>query len=65
MKFAEYLENAARLEHKAAEIEHPNLKALLLAQAELYRKLRNERAGWASEPDRTDGTPAPIAEDVV
>jgi hypothetical protein len=64
MKFVEYLDNAARLKRKAAEIEEPNFKALLLRQAEVYQQLRNERLGWASGPkDRTDRTPAPIAED--
>jgi hypothetical protein len=66
MKFVEYLENAARLKRKAAEIEEPNFKALLLRQAEVYRELRSERARWASGPDnRTDTTPAPIPEDIV
>jgi hypothetical protein len=51
MFLAEYLENAVRLERTAAEIKLPNLKALLLKQAELYRKLRDERAGWASGPE--------------
>ena len=51
MFLAEYLENAARLERRAAEIKLPNLKALLLKQAEVYRKLRDERAGWASGPE--------------
>jgi len=36
---AEYLENAIRLEHEAAKVGLPNLKALLLKQAEIYRKL--------------------------
>jgi hypothetical protein len=35
----EYLENAVRLEHEAAKVRLPNLKALLLKQAEIYRKL--------------------------
>ena len=66
MKFPEYLENAAGLERTAAEIELPTFKALLLKQAEVYRTLRNERAVWSSGPEnRTDMTPAPIAEDVV
>jgi hypothetical protein len=63
MKFAEYLENAARLERKAAEVEQPHLKALLLKQAEVYKRLRNERGGWESgSENRTDATPVPIAE---
>jgi hypothetical protein len=40
----EYLENAARLEREAAKVNLPNLKAVLLKQAELYRKLGNELA---------------------
>jgi hypothetical protein len=40
----EYLENAARLEQDAANVKLPNLKAVLLKQAELYRELANERA---------------------
>jgi hypothetical protein len=61
MKFADYLENAVRLERKAGEIDQPNLKALLLAQAELYRKLRNERAGWTSGPENQPDLTPPIA----
>ena len=63
MKFVEYLDNAARLKREAAEIKEPNFRALLLRQAEVYQQLRNERLGWASGPqNRTDRTPAPIAE---
>jgi hypothetical protein len=43
---AEYLENAVRLEHGAAKIKLPNLKAVLLKQAEIYRKLGAQRAGY-------------------
>jgi hypothetical protein len=46
--FAEYLENASALDRAAAEIEQPNLKALLVAQAEAYRQLRQERMNWAA-----------------
>jgi hypothetical protein len=38
---AEYLENAVRLEHEAAKVKLPNLRAVLLKQAEIYRKLGN------------------------
>jgi hypothetical protein len=44
MIHAEYLENAARLELEAAKVNLPNLKAVLLKQAELYRKLGDARA---------------------
>jgi hypothetical protein len=46
---AEYLENAVRLEHQAAKVKLPNLKAVLLKQAELYRELGNEPA--ANRPE--------------
>jgi hypothetical protein len=59
MKFVEYLDNAARLRRKAAEIEEPKFKALLLRQAEVYQQLRNEKMGWANGPEIwTDMTPA-------
>jgi hypothetical protein len=44
MIHAEYLENAVRLENEAAKVSLPNLKALLLKQAEIYRKLGAQRA---------------------
>jgi hypothetical protein len=63
MNFVEYLDNAARLKREAAEIKEPNFRALLLRQAEVYHQLRNERLGSASGAEnRTDRTPAPIAE---
>ena len=49
---AEYLENAVRLEHEAAKIKLPNLKAVLLKQAEIYRKLGAQRAGNRPEKDQ-------------
>ena len=57
---AEYLENAVRLEHEAAKIKLPNLKAVLLKQAEIYRKLGAQRAenrqetGQAAHSDDPD-----------
>jgi hypothetical protein len=51
----EYLENAARLEQEAAKVTLPNLKAVLLQQAELYRKLANERAENRPESFGTNG----------
>jgi hypothetical protein len=56
--FAEYLENASALDRAAAEIEQPNLKALLVAQAEAYRQLRQERMNWANSAGKERG-PAP------
>ena len=53
---AEYLENAVRLEHEAARVKLPNLKAVLLKQAELYRKLANERA--ENRPETSSKRPA-------
>jgi hypothetical protein len=41
---AMYLEKAVRLEHEAAKVKLPNLKAVLLKQAEIYRKLANRSA---------------------
>jgi hypothetical protein len=57
---AEYRENAVRLEREAAKIKLPNLKAVLLKQAELYRKLGNERTENRAEINQAsvavDGT---------
>jgi hypothetical protein len=52
---AEYLENAVRLEHEAAKVKLPNLKAVLLKQAEIYRKLR-QRA--ENRPEASQGSGA-------
>ena len=57
---AEYLENAVRLEHEAAKIKLPNLKAVLLKQAEIYRKLGDERA-----ENRPETNQAAVAADAL
>jgi hypothetical protein len=60
MIHAEYLENAARLELEAAKVNLPNLKAVLLKQAELYRKLGDARAG-----NRPELKQASVADDAL
>ena len=57
---AEYLENAVRLEHEAAKVKLPNLKAVLLKQAEIYRKLGNER-----DENRAEAKQASVAADAL
>jgi hypothetical protein len=57
---AEYLENAVRLEHEAAKVKLPNLKAVLLKQAEIYRKLGNER-----DENRAEAKQASLAADAL
>jgi hypothetical protein len=53
MIHAEYLENAVRLEHEAAKVNLPNLKAVLLKQAEIYRKLGAQRAESRPETNQS------------
>jgi hypothetical protein len=56
---AEYLENAVRLEHEAAKVKLPNLRAVLLKQAEIYRKLADKRE------NRPETKQASVAADAI